>query len=62
MLPRPSMQLKTGWLGAYKDGIVTVNGMVPDAAQLDEVTLIVKDVQGVVSVVNRLTVQRPMSQ
>ncbi|CAB3776734.1 BON domain-containing protein [Paraburkholderia caffeinilytica] len=45
-----------------KDGIVTVNGTVPDAEQLDEVTSIVKSVQGVVSVVNRLTIQRPLSQ
>jgi hyperosmotically inducible protein len=45
-----------------KDGVVTLNGTVPDPQQVDEVTEIAKGVQGVVSVTNRLTVQRPLSQ
>jgi len=45
-----------------KDGVVTLNGTVPDAQQLDEVAGIAKGVQGVVSVTNRLTVQRPLSE
>jgi hyperosmotically inducible protein len=45
-----------------KNGTVTLNGTVPDAQQVDKVVGVAKGVQGVVSVTNRLTVQRPMSQ
>jgi hyperosmotically inducible protein len=45
-----------------KDGVVTLNGTVPDAQQVDEVSGIAKGVPGVVSVTNRLTIQRPLSE
>ena len=42
-----------------KDGAVTLNGTVTDGAQVDKVAEIAKSVPGVISVINRLTVQRP---
>jgi hyperosmotically inducible periplasmic protein len=45
-----------------RDGMVTLNGTVPDPAQVDKVAQVTKSVQGVVSVTNKLTVQRPLSE
>lgn len=42
-----------------KDGAVTLDGTVADAAQTDEVMEIAKGVPGVMSVTNRLTVKKP---
>ena len=42
-----------------RDGAVTLNGTVTDAAQIDQVAEIAKGVTGVTSVTNKLTVQRP---
>ncbi|RQH07054.1 BON domain-containing protein [Paraburkholderia dinghuensis] len=43
-----------------KNGAVTLNGTVPDAAQIDKVAEIAKGVPGVMSVTNKLTVQKPL--
>lgn len=45
-----------------KSGAVTINGTVPEAAQIDEVAEIAKQVPGVTSLNNRLTVQRLFGQ
>ncbi|QBR01763.1 BON domain-containing protein [Paraburkholderia pallida] len=45
-----------------RDGAVTLNGTVTDAAQIDSVAAIAKTVPGVKSVANRLSVQRPMGE
>ena len=42
-----------------KDGAVTLNGTVPDANQIPKVAEIAKGVPGVISVANKLTVQKP---
>ena len=42
-----------------KDGAVTLNGSVPDANQIPKVAEIAKGVPGVISVANKLTVQKP---
>jgi hyperosmotically inducible protein len=42
-----------------KDGAVTLDGTVADAAQTDKVTEIAKGVPGVMSVTNRLIVKKP---
>jgi osmotically-inducible protein OsmY len=42
-----------------KDGAVTLNGTVTDAAQVGKVAEITKSVAGVTSVTNKLTVQKP---
>ncbi|MCP3712955.1 BON domain-containing protein [Paraburkholderia sp. CNPSo 3274] len=43
-----------------KNGAVTLNGSVTDAAQVDKVAEIAKAVPGVTSVTNKLTVQKPL--
>ncbi|MBY4714910.1 MULTISPECIES: BON domain-containing protein [Burkholderiales] len=42
-----------------RGGAVTLSGTVTDAAQVNEVAQIAKGVQGVTSVTNKLTVQKP---
>lgn len=42
-----------------KDGVVTLNGSVTDAAQIERVQEIVKGVPGVSSVNNKLAVKKP---
>ena len=42
-----------------KDGAVTLNGTVTDATQIPKVAEIAKGVPGVISVTNKLTVQKP---
>ncbi|WOD20547.1 BON domain-containing protein [Paraburkholderia kirstenboschensis] len=42
-----------------KDGAVTLNGTVTDAAQIDAVADIAKSVSGVASVTNKLVVKKP---
>jgi hyperosmotically inducible periplasmic protein len=42
-----------------KDGAVTLNGTVTDASQVGTVAEIAKGVPGVISVTNKLTVQKP---
>ena len=42
-----------------KDGAVTLNGTVTDASQISTVAEIAKGVPGVMSVTNKLTVQKP---
>ncbi|WP_310629925.1 BON domain-containing protein [Paraburkholderia sp.] len=42
-----------------KDGAVTLNGTVTDAAQIPKVEAIARGVPGVVSVTNKLTVKKP---
>ena len=43
-----------------KDGAVTLNGSVTEAAQIDKTVEIVKGVPGVISVTNRLAVKKPL--
>ncbi|HEX7931753.1 MAG TPA: BON domain-containing protein [Paraburkholderia sp.] len=43
-----------------KDGAVTLNGTVTDASQIDRVAEIAKGVAGVTSVINKLTVRKPL--
>lgn len=43
-----------------KSGAVVLNGTVPNAAQIDSVAAIAKNVPGVTSLMNRLSVQRPL--
>jgi hyperosmotically inducible periplasmic protein len=45
-----------------RSGAVTLDGTVTDASQIDAVGAIAKDVPGVTSVKNRLSVQRPIGQ
>jgi hyperosmotically inducible periplasmic protein len=45
-----------------KDGVVTLNGTVTDAAQIDKITGIARGVAGVTSVTTKLSVQRPFGQ
>ena len=45
-----------------KGGAVMLNGTVPDASQIDTVVEVAKGVEGVTSVTNKLTVQRPFGQ
>lgn len=45
-----------------KNGAVTLTGTVDEAAQIDKAATLAKDVPGVVSVQNKLTVQRGFSQ
>ena len=42
-----------------KDGMVTLNGTVTDASQVDKVAEIAKGVPGVTSVTNKLSVKKP---
>jgi osmotically-inducible protein OsmY len=42
-----------------KSGAVTLNGTVVDALQIDKVAQIAQGVPGVISVTNRLTVEKP---
>ncbi|MEM5439516.1 BON domain-containing protein [Paraburkholderia diazotrophica] len=42
-----------------KGGVVTLNGTVEDASQIDKVAEIAKGVPGVTSVTNKLTVKKP---
>jgi hyperosmotically inducible periplasmic protein len=42
-----------------KDGAVTLNGTVTDAAQIDKVAEITKGVPGVTSVTNKLAIEKP---
>ena len=43
-----------------KDGAVTLNGTVTEAAQIGKAEAIVKGVSGVTSVTNKLTVKKPL--
>ncbi len=43
-----------------KNGAVTLNGSVTDAAQIEKVGEVAKGVPGVTSVTNKLTVQKPL--
>ncbi|WP_233873401.1 BON domain-containing protein [Paraburkholderia adhaesiva] len=43
-----------------KNGAVTLNGTVTDASQIEKVAEIAKGVPGVMSVTNKLTVQKPL--
>lgn len=43
-----------------KNGVVTLNGSVTDAAQVEKVAEIAKGVPGVTSVTNKLIVQKPL--
>ncbi|WP_129563158.1 BON domain-containing protein [Paraburkholderia dokdonensis] len=43
-----------------KNGAITLNGTVTDAAQVDKVAEIARGVPGVTSVTNKLTVQKPL--
>ena len=43
-----------------RNGAVTLNGTVMDAAQVDKVAEIARGVPGVTSVINKLTVQKPL--
>jgi len=43
-----------------KDGAVTLNGTVTDAAQIGKVEAIAKGVSGVTSVTNKLTLKKPL--
>lgn len=45
-----------------KNGVLTLNGTVPDASQIEAVEQIAKGVAGVTSLTNKLTVQRPFGQ
>jgi hyperosmotically inducible protein len=45
-----------------KGGAVMISGTVPEAPQINTVAEVVKGVAGVMSVTNRLTVQRPFGQ
>lgn len=45
-----------------KDGAVTLAGTVAEAAQIEKAAALTKGVSGVVSVKNKLTVQRPFGQ
>ncbi|HEX7913941.1 MAG TPA: BON domain-containing protein [Paraburkholderia sp.] len=45
-----------------RDGAVTLNGTVTEASQIDTVAAIAKGVPGVMSVANRLSVQRPLGE
>jgi osmotically-inducible protein OsmY len=45
-----------------KDGAVTLAGTVAEAAQIEKAAALTKGVPGVVSVRNKLTVQRPFGQ
>ncbi|WP_028208110.1 BON domain-containing protein [Paraburkholderia nodosa] len=43
-----------------RNGAITLNGTVTDAAQVDRTAEIAKGVPGVTSVTNKLTVQKPL--
>lgn len=43
-----------------KDGAVTLNGTVTEAAQIGKVEAIARGVSGVTSVINKLTVRKPL--
>ncbi|WP_321800410.1 BON domain-containing protein [Caballeronia sp. J97] len=45
-----------------KNGAVTLTGTVEEAAQIDKAAALAKDVPGVVSVQNKLTVRRAFTQ
>ena len=45
-----------------KNGLVTLGGIVRDADQIGTVERVVKSVQGVLAVTNKLTVQRPFEE
>jgi osmotically-inducible protein OsmY len=45
-----------------KNGAVTLTGTVDEAAQIDKAAALAKDVPGVVSLQNKLTVKRGFSQ
>ncbi|SIT49564.1 Transport-associated protein [Paraburkholderia piptadeniae] len=45
-----------------KDGVVTLNGTVESAAQIEQVGSIAKGVSGVAAVKNQLTIQKPFGQ
>lgn len=45
-----------------RNGAITLSGAVTEASQIDAVTAIAKGVPGVTSVVNRLSVQRPLGE
>nr|WP_236655084.1 BON domain-containing protein [Burkholderia pyrrocinia] len=45
-----------------KDGAVTLNGTVTDASQIDTVGEVARNVRGVKSVTNRLSVARPLGE
>lgn len=45
-----------------KNGVVTLNGTVTDADQIDIVESVVKSSPGVLAVTNKLRVQRPFEQ
>jgi osmotically-inducible protein OsmY len=45
-----------------KDGAVTLAGTVAEAAQIEKAAALAKSVPGVVSMKNKLTVQRPFGQ
>ena len=45
-----------------KGGAVMISGTVPEASQINTVAEVVKGVAGVMSVTNRLTMQRPFGQ
>ncbi|MCG5078651.1 BON domain-containing protein [Paraburkholderia tagetis] len=45
-----------------RDGAVTLNGTVAEAAQIDTVVAVAKTVPGVKSVSNKLSVQRPIGE
>jgi osmotically-inducible protein OsmY len=53
-------EISAGNIGVTaKDGAVTLNGTVSDASQIATVAEIAKGVPGVMSVTNKLTVQKP---
>ncbi|WP_236077258.1 BON domain-containing protein [Paraburkholderia domus] len=45
-----------------KNGAVTINGTVTDAALIEKITGIARGVAGVTSVTTKLSVQRPLGQ
>jgi len=54
-------EISAGDIGiSAKDGAVTLNGTVTDAAQIGQATVIAGAVPGVTSVINKLTVKKPL--
>ncbi|MEX3950848.1 BON domain-containing protein [Paraburkholderia sp. EG287A] len=54
-------EIQGGSIGvSAKNGAITLNGTVTDAAQVDRAAEIARGVPGVTSVTNKLTVQKPL--
>ncbi|MCX5542811.1 BON domain-containing protein [Paraburkholderia sp. CNPSo 3076] len=54
-------EIQGGSIGVTaKNGAVTLNGTVTDAAQVEKVAEIARGVPGVISVTNKLMVQKPL--